>query len=135
MSWDLAIDYSTGDLKIASNKDFEARIGEGTIKQRIMVRLKIDQGEWHLDPSGGRLGSRMREISRLPVWRAKDEVELVIREALAPMDDISIQAVTVIVPEDNNKTVEARIEYLPIFSEEEGLPEDIETVMLTIPFV
>lgn len=111
MPLDLALDYNTGDLKIAPNKDIERRVGEATIEQRIRVRLRIFQGEWALDPTGGQLGSRLHDVSRLPSWRAAQEAGLVIREALEPMDDIRVQDVQVSVDDKNVRILDVTILY------------------------
>lgn len=95
MAVDLAIDYNTGDLILSPNRDLEIRVGDDVISQRIRVRLRISQGDWLLDPTNGTLGSRMLDVLRLPVDVAMAEVELVIREALAPMTDIRINSVDV----------------------------------------
>lgn len=111
MAIDLAIDYNTGDLRIAPNKDFERRVGEATVEQRIHVRLRIYQGEWALDPTGGSLGSRLHEVTRLPNWRAVQEASLVIREALEPMDDIRVQDVQTQISGETAKKIDVVITY------------------------
>lgn len=92
MALDLALD-KRGDLRIAPNSDLEVVTGQATVDQRIRVRLLIEAGEWELDPTNGTLGSRLRDALRLPVWRAQQEIPLMVREALEPMDDISIHDV------------------------------------------
>ena len=111
MAFDLAIDYNTGDFKVAPNKDLERRIGESTVEQRIRVRLRIFQGEWALDPTGGQLGSRLHDMSRLPNWRAQQETGLVIQEALEPMDDIKVQDVKVTVNAKDQRVLDVVIAY------------------------
>ena len=97
MSLDLAIDFNTGDLILSPNRDIERRVGVDTIQQRIRVRLRIRQGDWPLDFTGGSLGSRLREALRYPMWRAETEIPMIVREALAPMDDIVVDDVQVAV--------------------------------------
>lgn len=108
MAQDLAIDYNTGDLIVAPTKDLDLRTGQGTIEQRIRVRLKVWHGEWDINPS---LGSRLYDIIRMPNWRAVNEVELAVREALEPMDDIDIQNVSVGLDEDDVRVVSLTITY------------------------
>lgn len=111
MAVDIAIDGQTGDLRIAPNRDVDLRSGIGTVEQRIRVRLRIYQGEWMLDPTGGSLGSRLREAARLPLWRSKQEVPLLVREALAPMTDINVVDVTADLSPDDNKSIDTVIYY------------------------
>jgi len=108
---DLAIDYNTGDLVIAPNKDLEVRSGQQTIEQRIRVRLRIFQGEWTLDPTGGTLGSTLHDAVRLPTWRAIEEIPLIVKEALEPMDDIEVRSVDAVLDPDDARTVDLTISY------------------------
>jgi len=95
MAFDLAIDYNSGDLILSPHIDIERRVGIDTVQQRVRVRLRIHQGEWPLDFTGGTLGSRLFEALRYPQWRAQSEIGLIVREALAPMDDIIVNDVQV----------------------------------------
>lgn len=108
MARDLAIDYNTGDLIIAPTKDLDLRTGQGTIEQRIRVRLKVWHGEWDIIPT---LGSRLYDVIRMPNWRAVNEVELAVREALEPMGDITVQDVAVSLDEDDPRVVLLAITY------------------------
>jgi hypothetical protein len=127
---DLAIDYSTGDLKISPTKDIDVRTGLKTVEQRIRVRLRIIQGAWSLDPTNGTLGSRLREIFRMPSWRAVGELELVIREALEPMDDLRLQRVNVTIDDKDKRILHVLIGYAAI---EEGDEEtDVQTLETTV---
>lgn len=111
MPLDLAIDYNTGDLVIAPNKDLDVRTGMATIEQRIRVRLRMRQGEWLLDTSGGTLGSTLHDATRQPTWRAVQEIPLIVKEALAPMGDISVRDVAVDVDVDDPRMVHLTIAY------------------------
>lgn len=93
MSWDLAIDFRTGDLVWTGNNDLGSRGGEDIDKQRIHVRLFIERGEFIYDPTHGGLGSRLLDVVHLPRERAIMEAPLYVREALAPMEDIEIVSV------------------------------------------
>ena len=106
MPTDLAVDYNTGDLKIAPSNDIGLRTGTEVLEQRIRARLRVYAGEWPLDPSGGLLGSHLRDITRQPTWRAVTDVERVVREALAPMDDVHVRSVNAqIDPKDERRIV------------------------------
>lgn len=125
MATDLAIDYNTGDLKVSPRGSFDVRTGPATIEQRIRVRLRVGQGMWVLDPTNGTLGSRIAEVFRLPSYRAAGELELVIREALEPMDDITVQDVDVHIDPKTAKTISATIYYV---INDEGEGADIQTI-------
>lgn len=111
MAVDLAIDYNSGDLLVAPNKDIATRTGASTVEQRIRVRLRVIQGEWILDPTGGTLGSRLREAMRLPVFRAVQEVPLLVREALLPMTDIDVTDVECVSDDTDSTAVAITIIY------------------------
>lgn len=109
MTTDLAIDYNTGDLIVSPTNSIDVRTGLGTVEQRMRVRLRVWHGEWDIDPS---LGSRLREVMRMPNWRATSEVELSIREALEPMDDVTVQHVTVTQDPDDARKINVGITYV-----------------------
>lgn len=111
MPLDLAIDYNNGDLVIAPNKDIDVRTGLATIEQRIRVRLRIFQGEWELDPTNGSLGSTLHDAARLPTWRAVQEIPLLVKEALEPMEDIDVREVEAFVDDKDVRTVDFTIRY------------------------
>lgn len=129
MAVEIAIDYNTGDLKIAPNKGIDIRTGRATVDQRIRVRLKIVGGEWALDPTEGRLGSRLRDALRLPNWRASEEVPLMVREALEPMDDIDVRDVVCAINAETAKAIDITVYYT---MSDDTAGEDILTTTLTI---
>jgi hypothetical protein len=133
MAVDLAIDYNTGDLVLAPNFDFAVRTGTEVTSQRIRVRLRAIAGEWTVDPTGGQMGSRLIDVLRLPAWRAEAEAEDVIRQALEPMEDIKLRAVKVSVNEDNVRSLNVTVTYVPVEEGDEALGSDEElTTTLTI---
>jgi hypothetical protein len=94
------------------------------------VRLMIYGGEWELDPSGGRLGSRVHDALRQPIWRAQEEVPQMVMEALEPMDDISVRDVTCDVDPDNSRGLDIVVYYSMV---DDGVAsEEILTTTLTI---
>lgn len=131
MAVDIAIDYNTGDLLIAPNKGIEIRAAQNTVDQRIRTRLKVYGGEWELDPSGGLLGSRLRDTLRLPIWRAKQEIPLVVREALEPMDDIRVGEVLADVDPDNSRAIRLTIFYA-MLEDDESVSEETLSTSLSI---
>lgn len=111
MATDLAQDSNSGDLLFAPNLDLERRVGQSTIDQRIRIRLRIHQGEWDIDPTGGQLGSTLSETVRLPIDRALQEIPLVVKEALLPMEDILVQQVIATPNEDDPRAIDMTILY------------------------
>lgn len=123
MAFDLALDYATGDLKLGPNGDFDVRTGPQVTRQRIYTRLKVMRDAWHLDPSGGLLGSHLHEFQRMSTERGAQQVELFVREALEPMEDISVENVEVTIPDP--RTISLTISY---FNVEEGEEATIESL-------
>jgi hypothetical protein len=111
MAFDLAVDFNYGDLLVGASKDIEVRTGIQSVEQRIRARLHMYQGEWSLDPTGGRLGSTLHDVTRLPNWRAVQEIPLVVKEALAPMEDIDVRDVQAAINPDDPRQVEFAITY------------------------
>lgn len=131
MPVDLAFDFKVGDLAVAPNKDLDRKTGADLVEQRIRVRLKIIQGSWLLDPTGGSLGSRLVDALRLPMFRATTEIPLMVQEALEPMDDISVTNVVVTPDEDDSSSVSLAIYYTIL--DDSGLTTSEElTTSLTI---
>lgn len=111
MPVDLAFDFKGGDLAVAPNKDLDRKTGSDLVEQRIRVRLKIVQGTWLLDPTGGSLGSRLVDALRLPMFRATTEIPLIVQEALEPMTDISVTNVIAAPDEDDSSSIDITIFY------------------------
>ena len=94
MAWDLQIDFKTGDLKWNSLRDLASAEGNGLIQQRMHVRLMIWRGGFMYDTTRT-LGSRLYTLLDLGVPQSAASIEMVIREALADMDDITITSIVV----------------------------------------
>lgn len=104
MPWDLALDPNTRDLIISPSGDFSVRTGGEVVKQRIVTRLRIPAGEWHLDPTNGILGSHMKDLMRMPIFQVQADAPRVIHEALEPMEDIIVHDVQCSIdPKDSRK--------------------------------
>jgi hypothetical protein len=113
MPTDLALNFSNeGDLVFAANRDLQVVTGPDLIKQRIMVRLFI-QKPWDYDPTGGTLGSRLYDVTHYQRRRALSYVELIVREALEPMNEIRVTDV-VIKETDDERRIEIYIQYVII---------------------
>jgi hypothetical protein len=131
MAVDLAFDFKVGDLAIAPNKDLDRKTGSDLVEQRIRVRLKIIQGSWLLDPTGGSLGSRLIDALRLPMFRAVTEIPLIVQEALEPMDDINVTNVVAAPNEDDSSSVDLTI-YYSILDDSGQTTEEQLTTSVTI---
>jgi len=93
LSVDIAFDNVKGDVMFAPSNDVAIYRGDAVVAQRIRTRLLIPVGSWQLDQTGV-LGSRLHDLLREPIERVLSELPLVVKEALAPMDDISVEDVT-----------------------------------------
>jgi hypothetical protein len=114
MTRDAALDSKTGDWLFSSNTDLQAVVGDQVVQQRIMTRVKMSRG-WLLDPTRGSLGSLIRtSASRLSKERALNEVPLMIKEALAPMDDIELRSVVALENPDDIHSLIIEILYVTI---------------------
>lgn len=114
MPLDLAIDPNTRDLVIAPHGDIAVRTGGEVVKQRITNRLRIVAGEWHLDPTNGTLGSRMRELMRMPAFQVVTDAPRVIREALEPMDDVIVHDVQVAIDPNDQRRLAISLKYAEV---------------------
>jgi hypothetical protein len=129
MAVDLAMDFVAGDLMIGPSNDIDRATGTTLIDQRIRVRLLIVQGEWTLDPSGGSLGSRLREALRLPLFRAEQEVPMLAQEALDPMNDITVTNVTAAPVDDDSSALALTVFYQVIDDVEQTDPQLLSTTV------
>lgn len=116
MTTDLALDFLTGDLVVTPSNDFGLVSGIDAVEQRIRVRLKIHSQTWELDPTDGTLGSHLTELARLPTYRVLEELPLVVKEALAPMDDIRVVDVTTSL----NENVPTQVDFVVVYTMVEG---------------
>lgn len=108
MALDLAIDFDSGDLIFAPNFDLATRQGSDTVEQRIRVRVRVIAGSWDIDPT---LGSNIRDALRMPIDMALQMIPLLVKEALAPMDDITVQDVECSVNPESANIIDMVISY------------------------
>lgn len=130
MSWDIAQNLQTGDWEFDSKRDLKSADGLGLIQQRIHRRLIVQRDEYLYDRSGT-FGSRLRTLLNMGVPAASAGLEMLIREALAPMDDITITNISVYSFNDGSNVVQtptevlARISYQLNFSTISLPPESL----------
>jgi hypothetical protein len=117
MPFDIGLDLATGDWIFNSRRDYAGTTGTALVSQRIHVRIFIQRGSYHMG-SSETLGSNLRSSLRLPASEVRNSIDMFIREALAPMDDIIIQSIDVKTHDDdrtiNPKQVQVRINWVPV---------------------
>jgi len=134
MATDLALSRVTGDLIATPNNDIGVISGLAVTEQRIRTRLKIPHGDWEItlgfEEDDLALGSRLLEMSRVPMWRAVEEIPLVVKEALEPMEDIRVVEVIAQPREDYPTEVEFTVIYTIV--EDDSESEELTLTMATV---
>lgn len=131
--FDLALDKPSGDWLLSPYFDLTSlKHGSDVINQRIWIRCRIPRG-WMNDPSGGKLGSRLRMATRGQRDRALIEIPLFIEEALSPMDDVDVQEIEIIKLDE--QSVLAKITYMSRdFGNDKPVESQVnESVTIEIP--
>lgn len=129
---DIAIDFRTGDLKLSAHRDFAGISGPDEVVQRIHVRLMIERGGWLYDPTDGQLGSRLQGTTNMLPGRALGEVDLLIREALQPMNDIAIVDIETLIDPDNERQIVAHITYRQVSDPNETEVDTTQTISMPL---
>ena len=126
--FDVQINTKTGDWLFSGNRDLQMVEGNAAVQQRIITRLKIEQG-WLLDPSGGQLGSRLSEKLQSISTIAITEMDQLVREALAPMNDIVVDEVSP-EPDESGREINLHITYriIGVEAEQTNFPTAEEIV-------
>lgn len=133
MAVDIAFDNTIGDLLATPGNDVGLYSGEAVVAQRMRTRLKIPLGSWILDPTGGSLGSRLYDATRMPVSRAIGEIPMIVKEALLPMTDIRVEDVLVEIDANSANTIGFTVLYVVVDSA--GNESDTQQFEGTIPVV
>lgn len=102
--WDLALDGDTGDIVFDAKNDLLGISGPQLTNQRILIRCKIPRGTWVFDETGN-LGSRLYEITGTNAEASIQEARADVQEALAPMEDVSVNDVIAEVTDDGRLLV------------------------------
>lgn len=88
MAVDLMIDFTNaGDLVVTPGNDVALVSGQAEVEQRMKVRIKVQFGTFMLDPT---LGSTVLGLLRSPTEMVLTQLPLVVKEALATMDDVQV---------------------------------------------
>jgi len=102
MSYDLVVSEH-GDLIMSSNRDLAGVSGADLIEQRIKIRLRMHRGSWFYDLNDT-LGSMLYQIiGNHP--ESSLQVDSRVREALQPMDEISIEEINWRYDEDGKSLI------------------------------
>jgi hypothetical protein len=132
--WDMVLSEH-GDLIIAGNRDLQGISGIDLVNQRIRMRLRVHRGTWFYDENDT-FGSNLYQIiGKAPA--SGIQVESYVREALRPMDDISITEIDSEYNEDT-KSYTVRVGYqTKELSDEIGfdLSGEAQEVSVTVPIV
>lgn len=110
---DAAIDKDTGDWLFSAIRDLQMVEGDNLIVQRVRTRLLVEQG-WELDPTDGTLGSRLTSVLHLPRVQALTQIDMMVREALLPMEDIIIQEIGYEEDADDPRIVRVKLQYAAV---------------------
>lgn len=133
MAYDLAIsDY--GDLLLAGNRDLAGVSGPNLTDQRIAIRLTVHRGTWFYDDDGT-FGSELYQVVGKPAENSLD-IDALVRNALAPMEEISIEDINWEYDE-GTKAVVVQVSYLVIESGEGYIDQPggiTQDTTVTIPF-
>lgn len=129
LPWDIALDGDSGDILFGPTHDLLGTTGDGLTQQRILLRCKIPRGGWQYDEDGT-LGSRLTLITNAPSAAQVAQAPALVREALEPMDDISVEDIQV--SADKNNRLVVSVSYRNVDVEND---EDITEIDTSIPTI
>ena len=116
MAVDFALDEN-GDLRVSPSNDVALVSGIDEVEQRIKFRIRTMVGTWQFHPT---FGSSLFSLLRLSPDLAVPQVPLMVKEALAPMSDISVRDVNAWLDPDDPKKIDFTVEYALVDNEAEG---------------
>jgi hypothetical protein len=112
--YDLAIDFRTRDLIVASNKDMSGRSGTDILFQRIHIRLMVARESWRLTQETREFGSRISTLLRVGQGTALASIEAAVLDALTDMTDISVNKVVASVSPTDSRKIQVDITFRPV---------------------
>lgn len=118
-----------GDLVFSAIRDFQGIAGVGQVNQRIRTRLKVPVGSWVYDENGT-FGSQLHTLINSNPNEAQARAEAYVREALRPMDEISVDHVEL---DTSSGDMIVNVYYRFIGESSEFAESDFGTLILTIP--
>jgi hypothetical protein len=105
---DLMLDRATGDLVATAGNDVALVSGAEEVGQRIRTHVLVQLGSYQLEP---RLGSSANSLLRLSIEQAVAQLPLVVKEALAQMDDIVVSDVEAWADPEDVRKVRFNVRY------------------------
>ena len=106
MAYDLKI-AEHGDILFSPTKDLLGVAGHSLVEQRIRNRLIIRRGSWLYDTDNV-LGSQLHSLIGSRTDEAAERVQMIVHDALRPMEDISI---TNVVAADEERGLVLYVQY------------------------
>lgn len=88
MSWDIGL-LDTGDISFNANGDIGGITGTDLLEQRMKLRLRLHRGSWLYD-TDETLGSLLYRLIGMSSSDAQAVAAAYVREALRPIDEISV---------------------------------------------
>lgn len=128
MPFDLLL-TENGDLAFSAVRDLQGISGIGQVNQRIRTRLKVPIGSWVYDEDGT-FGSSLSGILNANPDEAQARAEAYVREALRPMEDISIDHVEL---EYSSSSLTVSVFYRMIGDTDEFFETDLGSFVISIP--
>jgi hypothetical protein len=116
-----------GDLVVSGSRDLAGISGTDLIEQRIRTRLRIRRGSWVYDTEGD-LGSNLERVINQEPTQAERSIQNYVREALEPMEEISVVGVTTDYT-DLSLTLSVQYQLLDIEGEAEGEIQDFQITL------
>jgi hypothetical protein len=98
--WDIRYDSKVKDWVFDARRDLSESGGMQVVYQRVMTRLIIRRGSFIYDEDGD-LGSRLMDLVSTSKRDVLRDLEIMVQEALAPMDDVTVT---------NVRATESRVE-------------------------
>ena len=101
--YDLALSEH-GDLIVSGSRDAAGISGIDLVEQRMRLRLMLRRGTWLYDESKT-MGSNLHTVIGMSPEDAQTAIGPLVREALRPMDEIVVDDVQTVPPDDPDAPV------------------------------
>jgi phage gp46-like protein len=129
--WDLQIS-NFSDIVFGPSRDWQPITGEDLLKQRIMLRLRMQRGSWILDDTHD-LGSNLHLSLRMQQPIALEELDTLVAEALEPMsDEITISDIEVKPSETDERAVDLLVKFRRVLPPEAQVAISPSQILLPV---